>query len=207
VDGMFLTVDLCPSKRPFERAFFEAVADLAEKNGKATPVALAMTGVWLQQHKEELGWIEREIRQGKLAVTWVNHSYDHPYDPKAPLERNFLLSPGTDFERQVLATEALMLENGLLPSPFFRFPGLVADGVLLEKLRRLSLIPIGSDAWLAKGEAPKTGSFILVHGNGNEPQGIARVLPLLKQNHGLRLLPLCEAFTRQGCGGTGPSKE
>lgn len=207
VDGMFLSVDMCPSKRPFERVLFTALADMASRNGEATPVAIAMTGAWLEHHQDELAWLKREIRQGKLAVTWVNHSYHHAYDPKAPLERNFLLSPGTGFEREVLDTEVLMLANGLLPSPFFRFPGLVADGRLLGKLRTLSLIPIGSDAWLAKGETPKRGSFILVHGNGNEPQGIVRVLPLVKENPGLRLLPLHAAFTREGTGGTGLVKE
>lgn len=193
VDGMFLTVDMCPSRRPFEKEFFTAVAGLSRQNDRATPLAIAMTGNWLENHKDELAWIVNQIKEGKLAVTWVNHSTTHPYEPKTPLERNFLLSPGVDFEREVLATEQLLLENGLTPSPFFRFPGLVADGKVLEKLRQLSLIPIGSDAWLAKGEVPKTGSFILVHGNGNEPAGIARVLPLLRDGR-IRLLPLREAF-------------
>lgn len=193
VDGMFLTVDMCPSRRPFEKEFFTAVAGLSRQNGRATPLAIAMTGNWLENHKDELAWLVRQIKDGKLAVTWVNHSTTHPYEPKAPLARNFLLSPGVDFEREVLATEQLLLENGLIPSPFFRFPGLVADGKVLEKLRQLSLIPIGSDAWLAKGEQPRPGSFILVHGNGNEPAGIAPVLPLLRDG-GLRLLPLGEAF-------------
>ena len=197
VDGMFLTVDMCPSRRPFEKEFFSVLAGLSRKSGRATPLALCMTGVWLENHREELALLLQQVRDGRLAITWVNHSFTHPYDPKTPLARNFLLSPGIDFEREVLATEQLMLENGLTPSPFFRFPGLVADGRVLEKLLQLSLIPIGSDAWLAKGEQPRPGSFILVHGNGNEPAGIARIMPLLREG-GLRLLPLREAFaTRQ----------
>jgi hypothetical protein len=193
VDGMFLTVDMCPSKRPFEKEFFSAVAGLSRRSGQATPLAICMTGSWLENHRDDLAWLVQQVRDGRLAITWINHSFTHPYDPKKPLARNFLLSPSIDFEREVLATEQLMLENGLVPSPFFRFPGLVADGKLLEKLRHLSLIPIGSDAWLAKGEQPRSGSFILVHGNGNEPAGITRVMPLLR-NGGLRLLPLAEAF-------------
>ena len=193
-DGMFLTVDMCPSTRPFEQEFFAAVAGLSQKSGRATPLAIAMTGSWLLNHRNELAWLMRQIKEGKLAATWVNHSYSHPYEPKAPLERNFLLTPGSDLEREVLATEQLLLENGLLPSPFFRFPGLVADGRLLEKLRQLALIPIGSDAWLAKGENPTSGSFILVHGNGNEPQGIKKIMPLLRREEGIRLLPLGRAF-------------
>ncbi len=195
VDGLFLTVDLCPSKRPFERELFETVAHLPQRREGAVPVAIAVTGVWMEQHKPELAWIAGQVEAGNLEVTWVNHSYHHPYAPQAPLERTFLLTPGTDIEQEVLATELLLLENGFVPAPFFRFPGLVADGELVKKLRELSLIPVGSDAWLAKGEMPRDGSFILVHGNGNEPQGIKKALPLLRERKNVRLLPLRRAFS------------
>ena len=194
VNGLFLTVDMCPSKKPLERDMFARLAALARNGSGPVPVALAMTGAWLERHREELAWIRGEIAAGRLEITWVNHSHSHPYDAGVPLERNFLLGPGVDFDREVLVTEQLLLENGLVPSPFFRFPGLVADGRLLTRLRQLSLIPIGSDAWLAKGEVPVNGSFILVHGNGNEPQGVRRLLPLLHGTKPLHLLPLREAF-------------
>ena len=197
VDGIFLTVDMCPSRRPFEKGFFTAVADLSRQSGRGTPVAIAITGNWLENHRDDLGWIVQQIKEGKLAVTWVNHSSTHPYVAGAPLERNFLLSPGIDFEREVLTTERLLLEKGLLPSPFFRFPGLVADEKLIRSLRELALIPIGSDAWLAKGETPKKGGFILVHGNGNEPQGIRKALQFLQNPGEVKLLPLNEAFSLQ----------
>jgi hypothetical protein len=188
---------MCPSRRPFEKGFFIAVADLSRQSGRGTPVAIAITGNWLENHRDDLGWIMQQIKDGKLAVTWVNHSSTHPYDTGAPLERNFLLSPGIDFEREVLTTERLLLEKGLLPSPFFRFPGLVADGKLIRSLRELALIPIGSDAWLAKGETPRRGGFILVHGNGNEPQGIRKALQFLQKPGKVKLLPLNEAFSLQ----------
>ena len=111
----------------------------------------------------------------------------------APLARNFLLTPGTDFPAEVLELEQLLLSRGVVPSPFFRFPGLVSDAATVERLREFSLIPIGSDAWLAKGESPRRGSFILVHGNGNEPRGVQLLLPMLKSGE-LHLLPLPEAF-------------
>jgi hypothetical protein len=192
--GIFLTVDMCPSKRPFEREMFAAVADLSGKMGGPVPLAVAMTGKWLERHPEELLWLKEQVASGKLAITWVNHSFSHPYDPQKPLNVNFLLTPGIDFTKEVLTTEMALLEQGLIPSPFFRFPGLVADGTLLKKLRRLSLIPVGSDAWLAKGERPKNGSIILVHGNGNEPQGIRKLLPLLRGDNPPRLLPLPTAI-------------
>ncbi|GFE57316.1 polysaccharide deacetylase [Geobacter sp. AOG1] len=194
VDGAFLTVDMCPSVRPFEREFFAAVGRLPQGKGGPVPVAVAMTGRWLEQHPKELAWLKEQATDGRLAITWVNHSFNHPYDPRVPLERTFLLTPGTDLEREVLATEVLLLENGLTPSPYFRFPGLVADGTLIRKLRELGLIPLGADAWLAKGETPEKGSFILVHGNGNEPPGIKKALTLFTSGH-LHLLPLARAFT------------
>jgi hypothetical protein len=198
VQGVFLTVDMCPSSKPFEKAFFEFLADLSGELGKGTPVAVAVSGNWLLNHREEFQWILGRIREGKIAVTWVNHSFSHPFYPGTPLDRNFLLTPGTDFDHEVLETERVLLENGETPSPFFRFPGLVADGTLVKKLRRMSLIPVGSDAWLAKGELPKGGSIILVHGNGNEPSGIRIVLQLLKGEVGMKLLPLCEAVSDRG---------
>ena len=191
VDGTFLTVDLCPSRRPFEHELFRAL--VASGKGRAVPVAISVSGVWLEKHPGELSYLQRESAAGRLAITWVNHSFHHSYDPTAPLGRNFVLTPGTDFPAEVLDLERLLLSRGLVPSPFFRFPGLVSDAATVRRLREFSLIPIGSDAWLAKGESPRKGSFILVHGNGNEPKGVKLLLPLLKSGE-LQLLPLPEAF-------------
>jgi hypothetical protein len=170
IPGFFLTADLCPSRRPLDRAFLEALSRLPL--ARPVPVALMVSGLWLERHREDLAWIQGEIAAGKLAVTWGNHSESHHYDPQAPLEENFLLRPGTDFLAEVLRLEQRLLEAGLLPSPFFRFPGLVSAERLVVALQPLSLIPVGADAWLAKGEVPSPGSIILVHGNGNEPEGI-----------------------------------
>ena len=193
VGGMFLTVDLCPSRRPFELELFQALE--ATGKGEPVPVAVSISGVWLTNHPDELSYLQRETAAGRLAITWVNHSYHHTYDPRAPLARNFLLTPGTDFTAEVLELEQQLLSRGLVPSPFFRFPGLVSDAATVRRLRELSLIPIGSDAWLAKGETPRKGSFILVHGNGNEPKGVKLLLPMLRGGE-LRLLPLPEAFAK-----------
>jgi hypothetical protein len=191
VQGSFLTVDLCPSRRPFESELFQTLS--AAGQGAPVPVAVAVTGVWLASHPQELAYLKRESAAGRLAITWMNHSYHHVYDPRAPLGSNFLLTPGTDFAGEVLELEQLLLSRGLVPSPFFRFPGLVSDAATVKRLREFSLIPIGSDAWLAKGETPRKGSFILVHGNGNEPKGIKLLLPMLRSGE-LHLLPLPEAF-------------
>jgi hypothetical protein len=193
VDGVFLTVDLCPSGRPLERELLSSLS--ADSSGLLPiPVAIAVSGRWLRSHQDEFRWLRGEEAAGRLVITWVNHSLSHRYDPALPLERNFLLSPGTDLDREILETERLLLEEGVTPSPFFRFPGLVSDQRAMPRLAELGLIPLGSDAWLAKGEMPRTGSFILVHGNGNEPAGVRRFLELQRQEMLPPLLPLAEAF-------------
>ena len=93
---------------------------------------------------------------------------------------NFLLKPNTDLNLEVLGTEIAMLQHGLLPSIFFRFPGLVSDSSIIQKITQFGLIPIGSDAWLAKGQAASSGSIVLIHGNGNEPIGVADFIHLLQ---------------------------
>lgn len=199
VDGIFLTVDLCPSKKPLDRALFEAtIAGFKEKKTPA-PVAIAVSGLWIERHAEDLRWLLDKSASGELDITWINHTATHPYHGDRPLEEDFLLSVGVDFEREVLANEVEMLKNGIRPTVFFRFPGLVSNSGLLKRLRALSLIPIGTDAWLAKKESPKKGSIILVHGNGNEPEGVEALMELYKKHLSdgksrLRLLPLREAF-------------
>ncbi|MHB9097335.1 MAG: polysaccharide deacetylase family protein [Syntrophales bacterium] len=198
VRGFFLTADLCPTKKPLERRFIESIAALPLK--QPVPIAMMVSGLWIQRHAEDLAWLKEKSAAGRIGITWVNHSFSHPYDPAVPLESNFLLSPKTDFLDEVLSLERLLLEQGLPPSPFFRFPGLVSNRQLIEQLRDLSLIPIGSNAWLAKGESPQPGSIILVHANGNEPEGIDLLQSFFnKQREAFRrgdatLLPLREAF-------------
>jgi hypothetical protein len=198
VPGFFLTADLCPSKKPLDRVFIEATMALPLK--PPVPLAMMVSGLWIQRHQADLTWLKDQVAAGKLAITWVNHSYTHPYEPAAPLEKNFLLMRKAGFTNEVLFLERLLLEQELLPSPFFRFPGLVSDRQLIESLRDLCLIPVGSSAWLAKGESPQTGSIILVHANGNEPEGIRLLLSFYDhQRDAFRrgftaLLPLREAL-------------
>jgi peptidoglycan/xylan/chitin deacetylase (PgdA/CDA1 family) len=132
------------------------------------------------EHPLDLAWLRQLEQDREITVTWINHSFHHRYAPALPLSRNFLLEPGTDLGAEVLKTEAAMIENGLQPSVFFRFPGLVSDPTLMGRVISYGLIPIGSDAWLAKGQVPSPGSIVLVHGNGNEPVGIAKFLDLVK---------------------------
>ena len=176
--GMTLTTDLCPSsKRGFERRLYRTLID---RFPHPVPVTLFVSGRWIAHHEKALSQLRRWEHEGKLAITWGNHTYTHPYHPGRPLKRNFVLSPGYDLQADTLKLEQTLLEHGITPSIFFRFPGLVSDKKSIETIQGLGLIPIGSDAWLAKGQQPTEGSIILVHGNKNEPKGVDMFLKMIK---------------------------
>ncbi len=186
INGMFLSVDLCPSKRFFERDFFRRLLAIADEHHKKFPIAIAISGLWIRNHQKEFNWLIKNEKS--LDITWVNHSFGHPYFKGKPFNENFLLFPGIDMKSEVLMTEKLLLQHNQVPSIFFRFPGLVSNEMTVKELNKLGLIPVGSNAWLAKGEHPKSGSVVLIHGNGNEPLGIKMALKLI--NHNINWLPL-----------------
>ncbi len=178
--GVDLTVDLCPSHRPLDRALFTEVIRAFGREEGPVPLAVAVTGLWMEKHPNDLAWLRRLAQKNEIAVTWINHSYHHRVSPDLPLRENFLLEKGTDVEAEVLGVEAKMIEEGLTPSVFFRFPGLVSDDRIFNQVLSYGLIPVGSDAWLGKNQWPKPGSIVLVHANGNEPIEIRRFLRLVR---------------------------
>lgn len=179
--GIDLTVDLCPSHLPLDRIVFKDIIDEMSAVEKPVPVAISVTGKWINAHPGDFRWLDSLDRTGALSVVWINHSYNHFTRKDIPLKMNFLLSPGTDINSEVLNTEILLLEKGVIPSVFFRFPGLVSDRRIYEKILGLGLIPVGSDAWLAKGQWPEGGSIVLIHANGNEPLGVKDFIQLLRK--------------------------
>lgn len=164
--GAYFTGDLCPSRKPMDRAF------LATLEGKATPIALSISGLWLKHHFADYRWLLDKQTEGDFAITWTNHTYTHPYRKGVAEGANFLLTPGVDPDFEILQTERLLIANGQTPSLFFRFPGLVSSSPLMQAVRRHHLISLGADAWLALNERPRDGSIILVHPNGNEELGL-----------------------------------
>jgi len=200
-DGVFLTLDLCPSTSPFDRALIEELVDRVGRRARV-PVGVSVSGRWIVRHPQEFKWLrERSYTGGAgLEITWINHAYWHPYDPEETHpERNFLLTPGTPVRAEILKTEQLLLEHGELPHPFFRFPGLIADERLMRALRQFSLVPLGADAILGSHELPRAGSIVLVHVNGNDPIGVASLRRLLSRKRDrLKFLPLASAFAPIG---------
>jgi hypothetical protein len=178
--GISLTADLCPSHRPLDKRIFTDIFTEFKKVERPVPIALSVTGIWMRQHPQDLAWLKQMQANREIYITWINHSFNHRVSLKAPLKENFLLEPGTDISYEVLETEKAMLRNGLLPSTFFRFPGLVSDQQLVYQITNFGLIPVGTDAWLAKGQQPQNGSIVLIHGNGNEPVGVNDFIKLLQ---------------------------
>ena len=192
VNGMFLTIDMCPSSQPMDRIFFEKLVALSQKHNKPIPIAIAISGLWALTHQESFAWLLTQQHQ-TLDITWVNHTFSHPYYPQLALQHNYMLSRPDDITQEILRTEVILLENNQLPSVFFRFPGLVADQKLITQVAHLGLIPIGTDAWLALPQKPHPGCIVLVHGNSDEPEGIQAILPLLDKDT-ITWLPLNKAI-------------
>ena len=169
---IFLTIDMCPSSKVgYEDEFLNNLITHYYKN-KALPITFFISGRWIKKHKKEFLELIKLQKEQKLDITWGNHTYNHFYYQNCALEKNFILAPNTDVKAEILKLEKLLLKYGVTPSILFRFPGLVSDKKSIKTLRTLGLIPVGSNAWLAKDESIKSGSVILLHGNKNEPKGI-----------------------------------
>jgi len=176
-DGSFITGDLCPSRKPLDRDLLELLKTI----GPRTPVALAISGLWLTRHGADFQWLREQARSGDLEITWVNHSYHHPYVPGRPIADNFLLRPGIDVQAEILDTERLLIANGETPSIFFRFPGLVSDAALMQAVRRDHLVVLGADGWLVFAPPLRPGAILLIHPNGNEHPGLRLFVKLLEK--------------------------
>jgi hypothetical protein len=166
--GSFVTGDLCPSNKPLDRPFLERL----EAARSPVPLALSISGNWLVRHESDFEWLRAQERSGALRITWVDHSYHHPFAPGRRFADNFLLMAGVDMRAEILDTERLLIADGETPSVFFRFPGLISNPALMRVAGEYHLIVLGADAWLARSPRARSGAIILVHPNGNEPGGL-----------------------------------
>ncbi len=174
-----VTADMCQSSRPWERGLFDWLLQHGAELGKPAPVGIALTGIWARRWGAELEQLIRWRRDGLLELTWINHSYHHQLS-KVGNSYLFLTDPSIDFVSEVLDLERLLLERGELPSLLFRFPGLTHDEHRLAQLNDLGLFALDADAWLAKGQPAQDDSVVLLHGNGNEHQGIELFFDLVR---------------------------
>lgn len=180
--GVILTIDLCPALKSLDRSLFLDIMDQLDNIQRPIPIAISVSGRWMLKHPGDLDWLKKLDTRNKVSILWVNHSFHHFYNKNLPIYLNFMLWKKTNVEEEVLLNEITMLENGITPSIFFRFPGLVSEPKVFEKVMNYGLIPIGCDAWLAKGEHAENGNIVLVHANGNEPLGVQKFISLLHHN-------------------------
>ncbi len=196
----YLTLDLCPSTKPYERNFFQYLGRYSEIKKEAFPVAIAISGGWMLHHKDELQEILNLQQAKKIQITWVNHTRHHPYTIGLETKHNFLLRPDINPLAEILDQEQLMLTHGLVPSVFLRYPGLVSNQNLIELTKSLGLIPLGSQSWIGKTKSFSVGDILLLHGNGNEAKGIDAFYQLV---NGTKLFELTwRALTQWGQSGS-----
>lgn len=170
-EAIALTIDMCPSSRGISKKVYDKLIEISEIENKEFPIAIAMTKSWMDSHPNLFKWLKTEVFENHFDIVWVNHSSTHPYKKNQPSERNFLLSPEVNFYEEVIKTEIALIKAGVTPSVFFRFPGLVSSRKQIEILGQWGILPLGADAWLAKGDNVQDGSIILIHGNRNEVKG------------------------------------
>lgn len=179
--SVYLTVDLCPSHKTFNADLKRFLISSSEALNAPLPVAFSVSGGWIKEHSEELSELKQLQKQGIINITWVNHTRHHYYDKTLDNEHNFLLLKNVDPLSEILEQEKLMIEQGLTPSIFMRFPGLISNEQTINLIKSLSLIPIGAKSWIAKTKKFNSGDIVLIHGNGNEPIGVSYFLNLVSQ--------------------------
>ena len=192
-----LTVDLCWSLRPFEPDLLE-LFEAAARGEKPMAAVLFVSGRWTEQHPSEMDTLIHLSHRTGLDITWGLHSFEHPKTGQ------FM----NDFTRDrlrndTITQESQMLEWGIVPSAYYRFPGLIHDSERIKTILDLSLFPIDCDSWCAIAERESTkrvksqfgnevtsGSVILIHGNGNEPSGIPPFRRWVSQHPSWTLAPI-----------------
>ena len=176
--GVALTVDLCPSHRRWDRDLFEALRGM--RGDQPLPVAICVSGAWVRHHEREFEQLCAWNRQGELDLTFVNHSDTHPVGAHGA----FLNSGGVDFEAEILNAEVTLLARGVIPSPFFRFPGLAHSAARLKALEKYGLIPVDADEWPGQNHTVTDRlpeGILLLHGNGNERAGVKWFLEMVRR--------------------------
>jgi len=196
-----LTIDLCWSLRRYEDALFTSLNQVASKARNPIHPVLFVSGRWLEQHPLEMNNLIRWSQEPRISVLWGLHSWDHP-----KLHGFMNDYPTAKLRADTLRLERALLEWGIVPTVYYRFPGLIHDSIRLREILDLDLFPIDCESWLALVEQrdaapfclpPRGGSILLVHGNGNEPAGISALGRWLEAHREWELGPLSQFLLEQ----------
>ncbi len=151
--NIVLTSDLCPTSKQFARKFYKSLIKFGNRTGKTVPVVIFFSGRWIEKHPLNL----EEIKKYPIDFIAGNHTYSHPVISGGFLQE-ILTSEATN-------TERIMLENGILPSYLFRFPGLRHTPSDIACLNSINIIALDANVWM--GEHVSNWNVLLVHSNGN----------------------------------------
>ncbi len=94
--GVFVTGDLCPSHLPLDRAFLQSL----EQKGAAPPIALSISGLWLERHAEDFAWLRREKAEGRLKSPSSIIPTTIPTGPASPTPRTSCSRPASTGRRR-----------------------------------------------------------------------------------------------------------
>ena len=168
--NIVLTSDLCPTKNNYDRIFYDNLEKMRSEDHINIPLIIFFSGKWIVKHIEEM----KEIKTSGLDFIAGNHTYNHNIIMDEVEKQNIKL------ETEIENTDRAMLENGILPSYFFRFPGLKKRPEDFETLSRLNMIAIDANQWM--GKSSKNWGILLVHSNGVVSQEVRAFLKFLKTN-------------------------
>lgn len=59
---------MCPSSKSFEKEFFNILLELSIKLNKPIPIAICVSGLWINKHQEEFLWLIKQQENGYLQI-------------------------------------------------------------------------------------------------------------------------------------------
>jgi peptidoglycan/xylan/chitin deacetylase (PgdA/CDA1 family) len=151
--NLVMTSDLCPASPHYARLFYDSISNFNIQAGINIPLVIFFSGKWIENHARDL----EKIKSYPFSFTAGNHSYRHIILTNSH-SSDLLVAEVTNNER-------IMLENGLLPSYIFRFPGLKHSRKDIAALSSINILALDANVWM--GNKIRNWKILLVHSNGN----------------------------------------
>jgi peptidoglycan/xylan/chitin deacetylase (PgdA/CDA1 family) len=164
---ILLTSDLCPCVGKYSSNFYRELERIGRERGIRIPLIVFFSGNWVLK---KMTFLE-EIKKYDISFIAGNHTIRHVR--KKNMRTDLL-------ESEILGAEKIMLEAGLLPSYFFRFPGLVHGKQDIETIARLNIIALDANVWM--GMRTRNWGFLLVHSNGVVPSEVRKFISFLNSS-------------------------
>ncbi len=166
--NLLMTTDLCPTRRSLDLRFYKILAKLHSSENRVLPLIIFFSGNWILQHPEGL----RAIRDSRIPFLAGNHTRSHIMKRgNRHLDR---------LDEEIVATELIMLRTGLLPSFYFRYPGLRHRKKDMATLLRLNMVPLDANIWM--GSRIRNWGILLVHSNGHVPSEVRAFIRFVSKN-------------------------